>query len=89
MGFHQRIFNFLGKIGNLCCVFFFFVDVGVLQIPVQELIQFQISLSLQVQLQVNEVTCTLQERVCVYKQPVVVVNSLSFRVWTEVDFWSP
>lgn len=46
----------------------FFVDAGVLQIPVQELIQFPIaiSLSLQVQIQVNEVTCTLQERECVW-----------------------
>lgn len=38
----------------------------VLQIPVSKLIQFQIWVSLKVPLQVNEVTCTLSPRECMY-----------------------
>lgn len=65
--FTRRSLTFVEKLEICFVCFFFVVDVGVLQIPVQELIQFQISISfsLQVQFQVNEVTCTLQERVCV------------------------
>lgn len=37
---------------------------SVLQIPVQELIQFQIALSLEVSLKVNEVPCALHGREC-------------------------